>query len=115
MARSELLSVQLSNGEQFDYFYGQERFGALLERGLSIVSGTLGSDPVHPETEGIAMYVRLLSQGGKEQFTIITIEKRGDRSVEKIWRASGQPMSGKRIATPDDFWDFALPVIHSDV
>jgi hypothetical protein len=115
MAHSELLSVTLSNGEQFDYFYGEKRFGSLLERGLSIVSGTLGRDPIHPETEAIAMYVRLLSQGGKEQFTIITVEKRGERSVEKIWRAAGQQISGKRIDTPEDLMDFALPVDRSDV
>jgi len=108
--KSYVLSVDLSNGEHFDYHYGQDRFGALLERDLFITGGTLGMHPLNEKTEAVAMYVRLVNQGGKSSFTILTSELRGDSCLITHWRANGQHMKEETIATPEDYWDYAVPV-----
>jgi hypothetical protein len=108
MSKSDVLSIKLSNGEQFDYHYGEERFGSLLERDLSIVSGTLGLKPLSNETEAVAMYVRLLNQGGKSSFTILTSELRGETCLVTHFRANGQHMREETIPVPTDYWDFAV-------
>jgi len=111
--KSFVLSVDLSNDEHFDYHYGQTRFGSLLERDLKITGGTLGFHPINEETEAVAMYVRLVNQGGKSSFTILTSELRGETCLVTHWRANGQHMREETIATPEDYWDYALPVVRN--
>ena len=108
--KSYTLSVGLSNGDTFDYHYGGTRFGTLLERDLSITGGTVGLKPLNKETEAVAMYVRHLNQGGKNSFTILVSELRGDSCLVTTFRANGQHMKEDTIPVPEDFWDFALPV-----
>ncbi len=110
MEKSFVLSATLSNGEKFEYHYGSTRFGDLLDRDLAIVSGTVGFNPIHPDTEAVAMYVRMGGDGKNNQFTILTSEKRGDKAHITHFRANGQLMREEVVDLPASYWDFALPV-----
>ena len=113
MEKSFVLSVDLSNGERFEYHYGSTSFGDLLERDLKITGGTLGFHPLHPDTEAVAMYIRIGTDGDKQQFHIITSEKRGDKAHLTHFRANGQHMREEVVDLPESYWDFALPVERS--
>lgn len=110
--KSNILHCELSNGETFDFKFMVNKFGPLLDRGLSISSGEINGKPIADTAEAIFILVNMEQNlsNGRKMYRIKCCVKNGPRQTVHLFRCSGQLIKSYEEDLQKDWMDFALPV-----
>jgi len=110
--KSNIFHCTLSNGETYDFKFMVNKFGPLLNRGLSVVSGEIDGKPLSPDAEAVFILVNMeqdLSNGRKMYRIKCCVKKELTQEVN-LFRCSGQLIKKYEEPLQPDWVDFALRV-----
>jgi hypothetical protein len=91
------------------------KFGPLLDRGLSIVSGEIDGNAIGEDVEAIFLLVNLEQNltNGRRMYRIKCCTKSGDTQTVHLFRCNGQLIKTYQEPLQEDWVDFALPVTNN--